>query len=64
MLRERDHPLPSSVELVYDDAERLVMELDLDDIDPVGAPNASGSLATTGSNSATRELAGLPWIQS
>lgn len=37
MLRERDHPLPSSVELVYDDAERLVMELDLDDIDPVSA---------------------------
>jgi len=37
MLREQDHPLPNIVEVVYADAERLVMELDLDDIDPVGA---------------------------
>ena len=37
MLRAKDHPLPNNVEVAYDDAERLVMELDLDDIDPVGA---------------------------
>jgi len=37
MLRERDHPLPNNVEAAYDDAEHLVMELDMDDIDPVAA---------------------------
>ena len=37
VLREQDHPLPAVVELVYDDAERLIMELDMDDIDPASA---------------------------
>ncbi len=37
VLRETDHPLPGAVEVVYDDAERLVMEIDMDDIDPVAA---------------------------
>jgi uncharacterized protein YbaP (TraB family) len=34
VLREQDHPLPKIVNTVYDDAEQLVMELDMDDIDP------------------------------
>jgi len=37
VLREQDHPLPEVVELVYQDAERLIMELDMDDIDPLEA---------------------------
>ena len=37
VLREEDHPLPDVIELVYDDAEQLVMELDMDDIDPAAA---------------------------
>ena len=37
LLRESDHPLPDVVELVYDDAEQLVMEIDMDDIDPLVA---------------------------
>lgn len=37
VLRETDHPLPDAVEVVYDDAERLVMEIDMDDIDPLAA---------------------------
>jgi uncharacterized protein YbaP (TraB family) len=35
LLREQDHPLPQVIENVYDDAETLYMELDMDDIDPV-----------------------------
>ena len=35
LLRERDHPLPTAIYDAYDDAETLVMELDMDDIDPV-----------------------------
>jgi len=37
MLREQDHPLPGIVDTVYDDAEKLVMEIDMDDIDPLAA---------------------------
>lgn len=35
LLRPQDHPLPSAIELVYDDADILVMELDMDDLDYV-----------------------------
>jgi uncharacterized protein len=37
VLREQDHPLPDIVEAVYDEAEQLVMEIDMDDIDPFAA---------------------------
>ena len=33
LLRPQDHPLPSAIDLVYDDADVLVMELDMDDLD-------------------------------
>ncbi len=33
LLREQDHPLPSVIDTVYEDAEVLVMELDMDDLD-------------------------------
>jgi uncharacterized protein YbaP (TraB family) len=35
LLRERDHPLPRVIDDVYDDAEMLYMELDMDDLDPL-----------------------------
>ena len=35
VLRESDHPLPDVLEIIYDDAEQLVMEIDMDDLDPV-----------------------------
>jgi hypothetical protein len=37
LLRADDHPLPSIIDEAYEDAETLVMELDMDDIDPVEA---------------------------
>lgn len=33
LLRAEDHPLPSIIDAVYEDAEILVMELDMDDLD-------------------------------
>ncbi|MGI9248098.1 MAG: TraB/GumN family protein [Woeseiaceae bacterium] len=33
LLRPEDHPLPSVIDTAYDDAEVLVMELDMDDLD-------------------------------
>ncbi|MDJ0793689.1 MAG: TraB/GumN family protein [Woeseiaceae bacterium] len=35
LLREQDHPLPSVIDTAYEDAEVVVMELDMDDLDPV-----------------------------
>jgi uncharacterized protein len=37
LLRAADHPLPSVIETAYADAETIVMEVDMDDIDPVTA---------------------------
>ena len=35
LLREEDYPLPSALYAAYEDAEALIMELDMDDLDPV-----------------------------
>ena len=35
LLREQDHPLPTVIDTAYEDAEVIVMELDMDDLDPV-----------------------------
>jgi uncharacterized protein YbaP (TraB family) len=42
MLREKDHPIPSAIYDAYAQAETLIMEIDMDDIDPV----ADQALAT------------------
>jgi uncharacterized protein YbaP (TraB family) len=42
MLREKDHPIPSAIYDAYSQAEALIMEIDMDDIDPV----ADQALAT------------------
>jgi uncharacterized protein YbaP (TraB family) len=35
LLRQQDYPLPAGFDSVYEDAEKLIMELDMDDMDPV-----------------------------
>ena len=35
LLREQDYPLPAAFDSVYADADTLIMELDMDDMDPV-----------------------------
>jgi len=42
MLREKDHPIPSAIYDAYSQADALIMEIDMDDIDPV----ADQALAT------------------
>jgi uncharacterized protein len=37
LLRADDHPLPSVIDEAYEDAGKVIMELDMDDIDPVQA---------------------------
>ncbi len=40
LLREQDHPLPAVIDTAYEEAEVVVMELDMDDLDPVLAQAA------------------------
>ena len=35
LLREQDHPLPSRIDEAYAEAEAIVMEIDMDDLDPI-----------------------------
>jgi uncharacterized protein YbaP (TraB family) len=35
LLREKDHPIPKAIEQAYEEAEVLIMEVDMDDLDPV-----------------------------
>ena len=51
LLREQDYPLPARIDEVYGDAERIVMELDLDDLDEARAQalvTELGSIANGG----------------
>ena len=52
LLREQDHPLPTTFETAYRDADVLVMELDMDDLDPLQAQQVMlrRGLATDGRN--------------
>jgi len=40
LLRSQDYPLPTVLDAVYDDAEVLIMEVDMDDMDPFAAQAA------------------------
>lgn len=40
LLREQDHPLPTVIDEVYSDADVVVMEIDMDDLDPLSAQAA------------------------
>ena len=48
LLRESDYPLPAIIDKAYEDAEQLVMELDMDDLDPVGTQAAVTRLGLLG----------------
>ena len=37
MLRKSDHPLPTPIESAYNDADSLLMEIDMDDLDAVAS---------------------------
>lgn len=40
LLREEDYPLPTVLSEAYEEAEVLIMEIDMDDLDPVAAQTA------------------------
>ncbi len=44
LLREQDHPLPTAIYSAYEDAEKLIMELDMDDMDPIETQTLTNEL--------------------
>ena len=58
MLREEDYPLPSAIYEVYEEAEVLVMELDMDDLDPVAEQSLAIDLGLIKDGRALRDLMG------
>lgn len=45
LLRKQDYPLPESIERAYRQADTLVMEVDVDDLDPLGSQMLIASLS-------------------
>lgn len=58
MLRKEDYPLPSTIYEVYEEAEVLVMELDMDDLDPVAEQALAIDLGLIKDGRALRDLMG------
>lgn len=58
MLRESDHPIPSAIYDAYADAEVLIMELDMDDIDLVAEQALISELGLIQGGGTLRDLMG------
>jgi uncharacterized protein YbaP (TraB family) len=58
MLREKDHPLPGIIDEAYDDAEIIVMELDMDDLDPAYTQAAFNRAGVMSDGKTLRDLIG------
>lgn len=58
LLRESDHPLPAVIYDVYDDSPTLIMELDIDDIDPVATQSLINELGMIQDGGDLRALMG------
>jgi uncharacterized protein YbaP (TraB family) len=58
LLREQDHPLPSAIYDAYEDADKLIMELDMDDMDPLEGQALSNELGLIQDDRTLRDLMG------
>lgn len=58
LLRPEDHPLPRAIDMAYRDAEVLVMELDMDDLDPVYTQAAFNKAGVMADGTTLRDLMG------
>jgi uncharacterized protein YbaP (TraB family) len=58
LLREQDHPLPQVIDDVYDDAETLYMELDMDDLDPLLMQSTINRLGMLDEGTSLRDVMG------
>lgn len=58
LLRAQDHPLPDAIYAAYEDADSLVMELDMDDLDPVAIQALINDLGMIKSDESLSDLMG------
>ena len=58
LLRPGDYPLPAGIEAAYADAETLIMELDMDDLDPVETQSLVSRLGVLPPGQSLAELVG------
>jgi uncharacterized protein YbaP (TraB family) len=58
MLRKKDHPIPSAIYDAYAQAEVLIMEIDMDDIDPVAEQALATELGLIQDGRTLRDLMG------
>lgn len=58
LLRQQDHPLPSVIDTAYEDAEVIVMELDMDDLDPMETQQAFNRAGVLRDGQTLRDLMG------
>ncbi|MDX2412219.1 MAG: TraB/GumN family protein [Woeseiaceae bacterium] len=58
LLRKEDHPLPTVIGHAYDDADVVVMELDMDDMDPAYAQAAFNRAGVMTDGTTLRDLMG------
>ncbi len=58
MLRAEDHPLPTVIEAAYEEAEVLIMEVDMDDLDAVASQTAFVKAGVLQDDTTLRDLMG------
>lgn len=58
MLREQDYPLPAAIETAYLESESIIMEIDLDDLDPLAAQAIMRQLGVLPADQSLRQLMG------
>lgn len=58
LLRRQDHPLPNVMESAYDDAEVLIMELDMDDLDAAAVQVSTNRLGVIHDDRTLRDFMG------
>lgn len=58
VLRQQDHPIPTAIEKAYEDAEILIMEVDVDDLDPMEMAGMVNELGVIKDGGTLQEIMG------
>lgn len=58
LLRRQDHPLPNIMDTAYDDAEALIMEVDMDDLDAAALQISTNQLGVIHDDRTLRDFMG------
>ena len=58
VLRQQDHPIPTAIEKAYEDADILIMEVDVDDLDPIEMAGMVNELGVIKDGGTLQEIMG------